>query len=322
MAINSDRVSALQQLGYTPREAAFLALAALQSGAFVARHFCDYCGTTAGPNRDAFTSKLTKFGHVLPLPTLNRTILYQIRKPVFVRLGEPDNKNRRAPADLLTRRRIMALDYVIANPDRQYLPTETDKLAYFTKDLGIAETLLPRRMYQPTSGNGAPTSRYFIEKFPVSAIPGGAALCYVDGDGSMQSFATFLRGYRPILATLPEAELVFVTRHPTIWLAAESCFEKLRKADEDTKKLDGLELQFRERRELESIGLAALAPVQLRRLRDLRGMPRGEFYDRWLNGGFDDLKQDALVRSRATSLHRVRFSLSVLRCDYAFLGCA
>jgi len=322
MAINSDRVSALQQLGYTPREAAFLALAALQSGAFVARHFCDYCGTTAGANRDAFTSKLTKFGHVLPLPTLNRTILYQVRKPVFVRLGEPDNKNRRAPADLLARRRMMALDYVIANPDRQYLPTEADKLAYFTKDLGIAETLLPRRMYQSAAGNGAPTARYFIEKFPVFAISDGAALCYVDGDGSMQSFATFLRAYRPLLATLLEAELVFVTRHPTIQLAAESCFEELRNADGNATKLNGLELQFRERRELESLGLAALAPVQLRRLRDLRAIPRGELYERWLSGGFDDSKHEAMVRNRATSLHRVRFSLLVLRCDYSFLGCA
>ncbi|MDQ6708104.1 MAG: hypothetical protein M3Z85_19275 [Acidobacteriota bacterium] len=318
--MTSDRIAAIEQLGYDRREAEFLCLATLHSGSFIARHYTDFCQTAPGRVRDVFAKKLARLQHTRDHRTLNRTIIHQIRKPVFRAIGEVDNKNRRFASDLLTRRRMMSLDYVLRNYDQHFLPTEDDKVSYFTDKLGIPYSALPDRVYTAKTKARGATTKFFIHKFPVFTRPDGAAVCYIDSDGSMQAFATFIKAYRCLLSSLREASLIYVTTNPMHFLAAQSCFERARNNAPPGRDFLEMELQFRERKILEATPLSAMTVAQIKRLKELRAFPDARLFHGWEAVGIDELRREEEKKFAVGTTDHVAFSLSVLPCEYSFLG--
>jgi hypothetical protein len=57
MMTSEERITKLRQMGYSDREAAFLLIAALHSGAFVMRQYAAYAGVKPGGSTDQFVSK-------------------------------------------------------------------------------------------------------------------------------------------------------------------------------------------------------------------------------------------------------------------------
>src|SRR5689334_981798 len=80
--IFADRVAAVEDHGYTRREAEFLVTAALHSGYFVRRQFAPQRGKTDA----SFCAKLAATGHAKIRKTFGQTQLYHIASKPFFRL--------------------------------------------------------------------------------------------------------------------------------------------------------------------------------------------------------------------------------------------
>ena len=308
------QASALHGLGYTPREADFLAKAALHSGCFVMRQYLSYCGSQRGRSGDDLTAKLLTNRHAATYGTSNRTLLYQLTKPVFVALGEPDNRNRRIKQPLLTRLRLMALDFVLQYPDREYLSTEADKTAFFADVFGLSGDLLPARTYYAKNSEQGTTTRYFVEKYPVFRAGAGAAFAYLD-ESSMSSFSSFLARYRSLLEALPESQVIYVCTSAKVIDAAEACFAGIFRRSPVSAHPVECESDFRERRDLESRPLAELDQAELRRLRTLIRSPYRQRYEEWMRRGAQAMANEAAPKPSTMP----RFQPCILPTEYSFL---
>ena len=179
-----DRAGQLAPLGWTGREAEWLALVALHSGAFTRAQ----CGVyfQAGDDRKrllrfvrALIEKQLAIEDARPIfPGGARAVLLT-GKPIYQALGIPDVRHRRSKAatTIVLMRRLLSLDYIIARPTLGWLPTEGDKVQRF-EALGLDRRTFPYRLSGPS---GTPqTPRYFAFKLPIAVDDQAATFVYVD----------------------------------------------------------------------------------------------------------------------------------------------
>ena len=186
-----DRAAKLAPLGWTGREAEWLALVALHSGVFT-RSQCR-AHFLAGDDR----KRLSRFVRVLiekQLATEDERAIFPggaravllTGKPIYWALGIPDVRHRRGK-DATTQvlmRRLLSLDYLIERPTFGWLPTEADKVRRF-EALGIDRTDFPYRMYGPEGKPKIP--RYFAFKLPIAVDDQAATFAYVDAGQTTDS---------------------------------------------------------------------------------------------------------------------------------------
>lgn len=166
---NEDRIHALMNLGYLKREAEFVCLAALHSGFFLRRQYREYRGTKPGYADKHLLARLINLRHCRILTLGPRTqVCHLSSRPLYARIGEPDNRHRRMRSGLSIKVKLMALDYVLAHSEVPYLATEEEKVDFFCGRLGIGKSRLPTKTYRSKTGETT-TDRYFVEKFPVVA---------------------------------------------------------------------------------------------------------------------------------------------------------
>jgi hypothetical protein len=266
------RVNAVGQLGYSPREAEFVVLAALHSGYFLRRQF-----SVSGKADDGLCRKLLANGHGKLARTASQTQVYHLcGKPLFRTLGQEDNRHRRAHESFYIRNKIMLLDYVLSTGrGPQFLATEEDKVEYFCHARGLAASLLPAKKYK--GGNASETVRYFVDKFPVRVddAAGAVSFGYVDDGMSKAGFRTWLAHIGPLAEALASAELVFVTSSATAVEPARREFARR------FGGIDGsIESYFRTRQEIEAKGLGGRPQEVLDRYRNWQRQYAGESYER------------------------------------------
>ena len=129
-----DHAAKLAPLGWTGREAEWLALVALHSGVFTRsqwRHYFD------DPRREmvsrfvrVLVEKKLAFEDERPIfPGRARAVLLT-GKPLYHALGIPDVRHRRSKdaTTVVLTRRLLSLDYIIERPTFGWLPTEADKV--------------------------------------------------------------------------------------------------------------------------------------------------------------------------------------------------
>jgi hypothetical protein len=297
-----QRVNAVAQLGYSPREAEFVVLAALHSGYFLRRHF-----SVSGKAVDTLCRKLVANGHGKLARTANLTKVYHIcAKPLFRALGQEDNRHRRAHESFYIRSKIMLLDYVLSTGGgAQFLATEEDKVEYFCHARGLAASLLPAKKYQ--GGNASETIRYFVDKFPVRVDPasGSVSFAYVDDGMSKSGFRTWLAQIGPLAEALGSAELVFVTSSAAAVEPARRDFARR------FAGIDGsLESYFRTRQEIEAKGLGGRPQEVLDRYRNWQRQFAGQSYE----------ERYAAWKTAATGPSGVSFLAHVLPFRYGIFG--
>jgi hypothetical protein len=231
---NDERLTAIRKLGYGERQAAFLCLAALHGGYFLRRQCNAFLGYLPGGSAEHLIEKAIRKGHVRAHESGNRTVIYHIgAKPFFEAIGEQDNRNRRWRQPYSIKIKLMGFDYVLAHREHQYLTTETEKLDYFSGNLGIDSSYLPGRIYRSKDGR-IKTARYFVDKFPLflSGTPGAAppvvCFCYIDGEVRKPSgFDTYLLQYRDLFARLDSFRVVYVAADESMFPKAERIFSRL-----------------------------------------------------------------------------------------------
>ena len=199
-----DRAGQLAALGWTGREAEWIALVALHSGVFTRSQYGAYCKT--GSNRKpaaalvyALIEKQLAIEDERPIfPGGARAVLLT-GKFIYRALGIPDVRHRRskdATTQVLTRR-LLSLDYLIERPTLGWLPTEDDKVQRF-EALHIDRAHFPYRKYgQP----GIP--RYFAFKLPIAVDEQAATFVYVDpGQTTDSELRAWGMAHAPLWAAL------------------------------------------------------------------------------------------------------------------------
>jgi hypothetical protein len=321
---SAARSVALERLGYTPRQARFLTLAALHGGYFVRRQYVAFTGGQHGVAAVGFISRVLERGHVavVEAPVMGR--VYHVGyKPLYAALGDVDNRNRRIHSAASIRRRLMALDYVLAHQEDVFVVTERDQVAFFVNEHYIPRSSLPSTPYTSTDGRST-TTRYFVEKLPIARRATAVVFVYIDDDdATIGGFATFLERHRALLLTLRvPAHVEFVTTVPRHVTRAEACFEQRlgTGAVRRPLSLGTLGAYVLARMRLEEGRLAGTSQHELDALRrDLAAVPSATgdaVYRRWATDGAAAL--DAWVRDQhvTTPLGVVTFSGYLLPHSY------
>ena len=174
------RERALEPLGWTGREAEWIALVCLHSGVFTRTQFCFYF--------DSRRNRATRFVQALfdrgaavewsdPLSFNGRSKICLISgKPIYLALGAEIIRHRRRGSTTVVMRRLLSLDFVLEHPGMGWLPTEAEKVEFF-EGLRVDRRLIPRRIYYGAVGA---QKRYFALKLPVSVDAETVTFVYVD----------------------------------------------------------------------------------------------------------------------------------------------
>ena len=174
-----SRVDALAPLGWTGREAQWLALVCLHSGVFTRAQY-SYRLDVAPYVAHRFVRRLVSAGVARehPHPDLHaRARLCHISaRGLYRALGVEHIRHRRLGSDEVLSRRLLSLDVVIERPDLPWLATEDEKVAHF-EGLGIQRSTLPQRTY---SGRAGRSRRYFHLKLPLACGDREALFVYAD----------------------------------------------------------------------------------------------------------------------------------------------
>ncbi len=236
MATPAHPDTVLTTLGYSRREAAFLRMVAMHSGVFLRRQYAAYTQGGRGKATHSLIAKLVGKRHGRPISYGdNKTVYHVTNKRLYRILGIEDSNHRRSRGDQLLKTRLMALDFVLAHAEAQYLETEKDKIAFFSQAFGARQEHLPTMHYRTRRGADDVCTRYFVEKFPLFIADAGdaagkpaVAFSFIDdGQATVSSFCGFLHRYAQLMSLIPRLRLYYVTDTPTKFAPAEREFARL-----------------------------------------------------------------------------------------------
>ena len=169
----------LEPLGWTGRDAEWIALVCLHSGVFTRAQFCHYFDNahpwTAGRFVKALVERQEAVESEGPVFNGGRTCRIS-GKAIYRALGVENIRHRRKALTDVVMRRLLSLDFVLEHPGMGWLPTEPEKVEFFDA-LGLPRRLIPRRLYHGVVGN---QKRYFALKLPVAVDPETVTFAYVD----------------------------------------------------------------------------------------------------------------------------------------------
>jgi hypothetical protein len=204
-----------------------------RSGYFVARQFDAAIRVKHGKRTTVFLDKLVNRGHVRRYVFEHNRHVYHLQyKPFYEAIGDPDSRNRRGHQPQTIKARLIALDYVLANPDNTYLDTERQKILALKELHGIGPEVMPCKLYG--RGVSASVARRFVDRFPVSfrhnseESPNRFTFTYIDsGFETMSAFTTYLRQYKRLFEALREFDLVYVGTDRSQFGEAQTTFQRV-----------------------------------------------------------------------------------------------
>ena len=173
------REQALAALGWTGREAEWIALVCLHSGVFTRPQFCRYF--------DADSKRAHRFVKAIigrgcgvesewPVVNGGGKSCRISSKPIYRALEIENIRHRRKATVSVLMRRLLSLDFVLEHPGMNWLPTEGAKVE-FLEEIGLPSRLIPRRIYYGAVGA---QKRYFALKLPVAGGDKTVTFAYVD----------------------------------------------------------------------------------------------------------------------------------------------
>ena len=170
----------LELLGWTGRDAEWIALVCLHSGVFTRAQFCQYFDTPNRVRAQRFVKALLARKQAVEIewPIMNggaKTCRIS-SKAIYRALGVENIRHRRQASNLVVMRRLLSLDFVLEHPGMNWLPAEPEKVEFF-EEIGLPLRLIPRRIYCGVVGN---QKRYFALKLPLAVEPEIVTFAYVD----------------------------------------------------------------------------------------------------------------------------------------------
>ena len=173
------RERALASLGWTGREAEWIALVCLHSGVFSRGQFCHYFGAARNTAARFVKALVTRREGVESGQVIFNGGGRMCRisgKAIYRSLGVENIRHRRKASRSVVMRRLLSLDFVLEHPGLNWLPTEGEKVEFF-EEIGLPSRLIPRRIYYGAVGA---QKRYFALKLPVAGGADTVTFAYVD----------------------------------------------------------------------------------------------------------------------------------------------
>ena len=180
----AERAATLRGLGWTDREAEWLALVCLHSGLFTrSQYAARYAMSRETAGRFVRALVDARIAREEPMPDRRHpeTVCHVYSRRLYRSLGVENNRHRRGGSRELIVRRLLSLDYVLDHDDLGWLPTEPEKVAYFRR-LGVPVAALPRREYRGPFSKRS-TRRYFAFKLPVAGNGTTTTFVYAETGG-------------------------------------------------------------------------------------------------------------------------------------------
>lgn len=235
MNLPTESITALKSFGYSEREAEFLYLVAAHSGFFLQRHFTQFVDVAGRGPATYFIKKAIEKQHLREhLPERGTQKIYHLfSRTVYGAIGKDNSRHRRPGRYGMLEKagvRLLTLDFVLGNLDRQYLEEENDKVDYFIRQRSLKTEILPVRVFP--GAQGIETRRYFFENFPMflSQADGLPVVnfTYIEDDiRSIQTFASFVERYRPLFEALASRfKLIFVSNSAQSFQLAKNAFSR------------------------------------------------------------------------------------------------
>jgi hypothetical protein len=323
-----DRAHGCESLGYTPRQAQFLALVAVHSGYFLRRQYTAFADTHDGAIVEQLVDRLIALRHAVYHVGPRDTRLYHLRsRGLYAALGLGDSRNRRPALPSAIATKLMTVDVVLQWRGRLVLGTEEEKVRFFTEDWNLPLHRLPATAFPSAKPGGGVSVHYFVDRSPIILTPGTpeVTVAYVHGWlNGIGGFAAFLQQYQPLLSGLPKATIVFCTARTDVIPAARQAWAAtfLAGAGESELVADRADVlvHFRRRhlaetaprREPESVVPRAVDPDTARYRR-----PAWEaLYQRWRVAGDVVLEAIQPVAAAVQAAPVPRFETLVLRHPY------
>lgn len=168
----SDRIAAVVALGFNPRQAAFLTTVALHGGYCLRRQYGTFTGQKYGKTVCDFLDRLVdeRLATRVTFRADRGGIYHLFARRLYLAIGEENNRNRRPTTPAVIARKLMLLDFVLANRHYDWHATEREKRQLLVKRLEVPDAILPHRTYTPRVGSAVPaanTTRYMVQKLPI-----------------------------------------------------------------------------------------------------------------------------------------------------------
>lgn len=221
----TDPILALEFLGYTEREAAFLYLVAVHSGYFLRRQFDYSIDRQRGAIAHHFLEKARSLGHVEFVDYGESRYVYHLfSKPIYRLVGNADSQNRRWKGDGVIRARLMALDYVLENEGDHYLVSDAAKVHFFSEVRRI-----PLELFTDRNGRLLP----LLAAFPISVTdrtkPATSPVRFLFADEALlteKKFRRFLTVAERLLRAIESFEVIYASNSAYTFPLAKEEFWK------------------------------------------------------------------------------------------------
>jgi hypothetical protein len=212
MSIHESQLANLRAFGYTEAEARFLYLVAAHSGYFTVRQFLYFTHARSGKRNACFVEKLFGCGHASAQRYMRRSLVYHLRsRELYEAIGKAHLRNRRVHELDYIKTRLLALDFILANPEDRYFETAEERRRYFIERFKLSESL-----FSPSNEHGKGIT--FSEGFPLCvAYPSPdympvVTFTYVDPNHrNLDRYIAHLRTYRPLFRQLPSFQFIYIS---------------------------------------------------------------------------------------------------------------
>ena len=212
MNLHESQLANLRAFDYTQAEGRFLYLVAAHSGYFTVRQFLDFCHARSGKRNARFVEKLFGLGHASAQRYMRRSLVYHLRsRQLYEAIGKAHLRNRREHELDYIKTRLLALDFILANPEDRYFETAEEKRRYLIERFKLSESL-----FSPSNEHGKGVT--FADRFPLCvAYPSPdfmpvVTFTYVDPEHrNLDRYIAHLRTYRPLFRQLPSFQFIYVS---------------------------------------------------------------------------------------------------------------
>jgi hypothetical protein len=286
MNLPTVHIERIKGLGYTESEARFLYIVAVFSGYFTLSHFRVFTGSAYGKRSTHFGLKLLKHGHATVRDDPRRgSIFHLFSRTIYGQIEKDNLRNRKNHSFDFVRTRMVLLDFVLASQNLAYFETEQDKVNFFCETMGVSKDCLPAKVYKGRS-DCPPTSRYFVDKFPlflappISGAPSVVTFSYVDsGPHTPSSFAAHLGAYQNLFRQLHRFRFLYITEREAYFPRAEEQFRSLVKQPLESDVSSDIQRYFQIRKKWESHQYIVPVTEDFEFLKEARERFRGDRFD-------------------------------------------
>jgi hypothetical protein len=231
MNISETHIANLRAFGYTESEARFLYIAATHSGYFTVRQFLEFARAKSGKRSACFVEKLIELGHASAQRYTRKSFVYHIHsRRLYAAIGKDCLRHRREHELDHIKTQLLALGFILIDPENDYFETANRKRQYFTETLKLDSALfISDASRKPiTFSDGFPV---FLVCPSLKSLP-VVTFTYVDsGHWNLEPYIAHLRSYRPLFQQLPSFQFIYISTSTRLPGEARELFSLLIKGE-------------------------------------------------------------------------------------------